>query len=50
MSGLIQYPTDRELDLADFVDYCILLVGLISLGFWLLKRRPFVTTEEEKDS
>jgi hypothetical protein len=37
--ALIQYPTDRELDLADFVDYFILLVGLVALAFWMLRGR-----------
>ena len=37
--SLIEYPKDRELDTADFVDYVILLTGFIALGFWMLRGR-----------
>ena len=44
--SLIEYPKDRELDVADFVDYSILLTGLVALGFWMLRgRERFVDAE-----
>ena len=37
--SLIQWdPKERDLDVADLVDYLILLTGLISLGCWLTLR------------
>jgi hypothetical protein len=37
--SLVEYPRDRELNVADYVDYCILLTGFIALGFWMLRGR-----------
>jgi hypothetical protein len=36
--SLIQYNGERELVASDFVDYVILLIGIISLLFWLSKK------------
>jgi hypothetical protein len=47
--SLIQWDSEqRELDVADFVDYAILLTGLVALGFRLLRERRRTSSPHEK--